>query len=232
MQVKNISDSIRRSYKRGLFVSITMLLYYFIYSFRNIWFDLKYGTDTRQSIEINKLGIDIETQRRSVRYQVTDTLKLIKVLKKIRIPGSGVFVDLGCGKGKALLIASEVGFKKARGIEVSPGLSKIALKNCSTYKEKCRTNTEFEIFNLDALNYIPQDDEEVFYMFNPFNSNVLIKVLNSINESVIRKSRKITIIYNNPLHENVIATDRNFKKTGEYKMIEERFVIYENTIRT
>ena len=103
-------------------------------SFFDYLFDLKYGIDTFSWVEVDDLKIDNHRKKRAKMYQPTCTLPLRKLLKELNIPPGKVFVDLGCGKGIVLLVASDFGFKEARGIEFSPVLCDIAIKNCSTKK--------------------------------------------------------------------------------------------------
>jgi hypothetical protein len=226
----NYKDILKRASGRGFINTLKLVSCNLIFPFKEKYFDNKYGLDTQRSVEINELGIDIEKQERAERYQITYTYGLKKLFGKLNLADKKVFVDLGCGKGKVLMMASEFGFKEARGVEISSNLCEIAIKNCSIYKEKSGTVTVFKIINVDALEYKPMDDEDVFYMFNPFDSLVMGKVLNSITESLKRKPRQIVIIYRHPLHENILALDNNYKKIAEYKLLEIIYVVYTNII--
>ena len=47
-----------------------------------------------------------------------------------------VFVDIGAGKGFALLVAAEHPFKRVMGIEFSESLARIARENIQTYSNE------------------------------------------------------------------------------------------------
>src|SRR5208337_1976729 len=106
--------------------------------------------------------------------------------------------------GIVLLVASEFGFKEARGIEFSPVLCDIAIRNCSVYKERTKAGTDFTIFMSDVIDYGLSDDEDVFYLFNPFDEYVLKQALNNITASLQRRNRGILIIYRNAVHSSII----------------------------
>ena len=74
-------------------------------------------------------------------------------------------------------MASEFGFKETGGIEFSSLLCDIAVKNCTMYKEKTQTNTNFFIVNSDVLDYRINGDEEVFFFANPFDDITPILVI-------------------------------------------------------
>ena len=72
-----------------------------------------------------------------------------------------LFVDLGCGKGRGLLLAKELGFGKIVGVEFSPSLAKIARRNVTRYKQ-------ISVVQGDASKYIFPPEPIVIYMYNPF----------------------------------------------------------------
>ena len=194
--------------ERGVPGTILVLFSYVV----DFLFDLKYGTDTFSSVEVADLGVVNASTEHAEQYQLTHTLPLRKVLTALKIPPGRILVDLGCGKGKVLLTASEFGFKEARGIEFSPLLCDIARRNCSTYKNRTNTRTDFGIINSDVLDYGMKDDEDVFFLFNPFDGYILEQVLKNISDSLLRRKRKIWIIYNNAVHRELF--DRWIKPTS------------------
>lgn len=210
--------------ERGVIGTCKILLSYVIDSF----FDIKHGTDTFSWVELENLGIDHQKKETAEKYQPTNARAMRNLFKKIAIPPNKVLVDLGCGKGRVLLIASEFGFREVRGIELSPVLCDIAKKNCSNYKDRTGTKTSFQIIQSDVLDYEFKDDEEIFFMFNPFNGEVLRDVLQRITESFLRRKRKIWIIYRYPVHREIIENNQYFKKTKEYQFLGHDFMVFTN----
>ena len=201
-------------------------------SFFDYLFDLKYGIDTFSWVELDDMKIDDNKKKRAKMYQPTCTLPLRKLLKELNIPPGKIFVDLGCGKGIVLLVASEFGFKQARGIEFSPVLCDIAIKNCSTYKEKTKTDIDFIILSSDVIDYCLNDDEDVFYLFNPFDEYVLKQALNNITASLKRRNRGILIIYRNAVHASIIEKNGNFRKLMDFSSWGWDFTVFSNSCPT
>lgn|GEM_PF-486848 len=197
-------------------------------SFFDYLVDLKYGTDTFSWVDLDDLKIDGNKKKRAKMYQPTCTLPLRRLLKKLNISPGKVFVDLGCGKGLVLLVASEFGFKEARGIELSPVLCDIAIKNCSIYKEKTRAGADFVVFMSDVIDYGLSDDEDVFYLFNPFDEYVLERALNNITASLQRRNREVLIIYRNAVDESIIEKNGNFTKLMDFSSWGWDFTIFSN----
>lgn len=141
-----------------------------------------------------------------------------------------MLVNLGCGKGLVLFIASEFGFKEVRGIEFSQELCNIAKKNCSNYKRKTGIETTFQIIESDVVDYTIRNDENLFFIFNPFDDVVLCKVLENITASLKAYPRKIWFAYYHPKHNDIIVKYGIFVKLKEFIFYGEKFNVYSNVI--
>jgi 16S rRNA G966 N2-methylase RsmD len=219
----NIFRSFSESIKdRGVTGTFLVTFLYFL----DFFFDLKYGTDTFSWVELNDLKIESQNISRGERYQPTHTLPLRKLFNHLQIPTGKTLVDLGSGKCKVLLVAAEYGFKNVRGVEFSKELCEIAEQNFKAFSKKHPKITRFEVIHADVGEYQYRDDEDVFYLFNPFDDVVLLKVMKNISASLKRRNRKILIIYFNALHKNIIENSQFFAKLGEYKNLGQEFLIY------
>ena len=192
-------------------------------------FDLKYGTDTVRQVELKDLNIDSENYSRGHRYALTPASVFKKLLKKADVPKESAFVDLGCGKGKILLFAAEYGFKRVTGIEFSKELSECCKKNVAIYKNKTGLKAHIEVVHSDVVHYTVKDDDDVFYLFNPFDEIILGKVLDNIEASYKRKPRTIYLLYYIPYHGNIVEKKGIFTKSDRYVINSCEFVVYIKT---
>lgn len=219
--LQRLYNSLKR---KGLTATISVILSHII----DYYFDMKYGTNTMSRSKLEDLKIESNYKERGGMYQATRALPLRKLFKNLMIPNGSVFVDFGCGKGRVLLIASAFGFKELRGVEFSPELCEIAQNNCSVYKDKTKGKAEFRIIESDVVDYIIKDDENVFFMFNPFDAVVLSKVIKNIITSLTRQPRKILIIYHNPVYGGIIENQGSFVKLEEFAFWGQDFAVYSN----
>ena len=221
--IKRVSDSIKQYGLRGTF-------YKFIFLVADYLFDLKYGTNTFSKIKLSRLTIESQNRDRGSQYQATRIIPLKKLLKVIKssVPSDSVFVDIGCGKGRALLIAAEIGFKKLRGVEFSKQLAENARINCRNYSKKTNTRAVFSIIIIDAVEYKFGRDENVFFMYHPFDEIVMGKVINNICGSIQKNPRKIWIIYHNPIHSDILTKFLNLEVAVAYNLYGHNFHVYSN----
>ena len=88
--------------------------------------DLRRGVKTEKRIELNELGLDPYV---GARYETVSYSKSKTVLKFAYKKGFDKFCDIGCGLGRGLLVASEVGFGDLKGVDISPVLLDSCKKN-------------------------------------------------------------------------------------------------------
>lgn len=118
------------------------------------------------------------------------------------------FIDFGCGKGAAILLATRYNFKRYIGVELSP----LLVDECRSNIRKFLGNrvVDCEIVNCNAADYLIGDDVNVFYFFNPFGTSVLKSVLDNIDLSLKKNYRKIIILYCNGVDLQVML-ERGYK---------------------
>src|SRR5215471_20505828 len=95
------------------------------------WFEWRYGLDTIACAQLDKFTISAGSLANATAYEGSRVLplrRLIPALKQM-VPGDGALVDLGCGKGKVMLVAALSGLQKVRGVEFARELCDVTRKN-------------------------------------------------------------------------------------------------------
>ena len=191
-------------------------------------YDKKYNIDTYSWVSNDDLDGEAYAKAHASMYQASKVVHLRKVFKTLNFPKKKVIVDIGSGKGRVLLIASEFGFSEARGIEFSPNLCEIAKSNIDIYKERTKTTTNFSIINADAGKYVFNDDEYVFFLYNPFDKVILFKVIQNIKESLERQPRPIVMIYKNAASKKELVEEHfDIKNTRILNILGGDYIIYD-----
>lgn len=124
---------------------------------------------------------------------------------------SYTFVDLGSGKGRALLVASEYPFAEIIGVEFAAELHEIASQNIQSYRSKTQQCKNVKSLNLDAAEFELPLTPLVLYMFNPFRPAVLIPVLQRLQRSLDAHPREIFLLYVSPFHASLIEQETALK---------------------
>ncbi|MEP7236232.1 MAG: class I SAM-dependent methyltransferase [Ferruginibacter sp.] len=163
----------------------------------------KYGINTTGADELKKLekkGIDIShaTIYMPVSYALLDEIFKQVNYNKLQTH----FLDIGCGKGRALCVAAHKGFTKVTGIDFSKELCEVVKENLVLTKQKF-TALQFNVINNDAFYFEIPGDVDCIFFFNPFDEIIMSGVVENIMISLKENPRKISIIYVNPLHKEI-----------------------------
>lgn len=105
-----------------------------------------------------------------------------------------VFVDLGSGAGRAVLMALEYPFKEVVGVELSASLHARADANVRAYPAAARRAGAVRLVCGDVTGYELPPDPLVLYLYNPFGVGVMRRVRRTIEASLTRRPRPMTII--------------------------------------
>jgi hypothetical protein len=134
------------------------------------------------------------------------------------------FVDLGSGKGRALLMASDYPFRRIVGVEFMPELNVAAQKNIATYssdRQRCR---QIQSLCMDARDFKFPLEPLVLYLFNPFSESTFAQVLESLRHSIEQAPRTVYIAYRFPEFQSLLAKSIWLEKIAGT----EQWVVYRN----
>jgi SAM-dependent methyltransferase len=198
------------------------------YSFyvRDLWFDIVHKTDTARAVQLADLDIDSENVLHGGKYAPATSRSFRALMEEMDFPPGSVFVDIGSGKGKTLLLASEYGFKRVVGVEFAGELNEQAKRNWAIYRKGRATSPDFEVVTVDAAKYEIKDDENVFYLFNPFDDVVMNKFIQNIETSLARQPRNIWIIYQNPVNQDVFERHDAYRLLKRFGKHGDTFAVY------
>lgn len=122
------------------------------------------------------------------------------------------FVDLGSGKGRTLLMASQFPFRRIIGVELLPSLHRIALENLALYKSDSQRCFKFESICADATNFSMPDGPLLLYLFNPFPEFGLRRTLSNLKQDLETNARRAYVLYHNPQLESVLEDEGFLRK--------------------
>jgi MinD-like ATPase involved in chromosome partitioning or flagellar assembly len=164
-------------------------------------FDEIYGTDTAGSITVENLQIESANRRHGSPYEPMPIRTFEKLIKNVKVRHRDyVFLDLGSGKGRTLLLASNYSFKKVIGVEYALDLHLAALKNIDQYRSHHQRCFSVESVHIDATEYVIPLDPTICFFFNPFNEEIMRTVLTKFKKSLDHHPRDVKFISYIPRH--------------------------------
>ncbi len=171
------------------------------------------GADELKSLEKNGIDISSATIYMPVSYDVLE-----QFFNEVKLEKFSHFLDIGCGKGRAMCVAATYTVERISGVELSKDLCIAAKKNIG-FSQLLFPYTDFNIYNNDAFYFEIEDDVDCIFMFNPFDEIVMSAVMENIETNLENNPRKMTIIYINPLQKHVL-TEWGYNQVYHSKKLE------------
>jgi SAM-dependent methyltransferase len=193
---------------RQLFTSVIRPPYVWLREgLTNILFERRLGVQTSGVIELDELGIADEGRER---YKPVGWLILRRILPPSAVTTDDVFLDIGSGKGRAVLLAAAYPFRRVIGVELSARLIDIAQDNLDRIRARLRCK-DVVLVNADAVHYQIPDDVTVVFMANPVRGASFAAVIKNVLDSYDRRPRNLRIIYYHPLEEPTLLATRRVR---------------------
>jgi SAM-dependent methyltransferase len=168
-------------------------------------FDRAWKVNTSGRTNLWHTSIDSPNAKFGTAYTPSDPAWIEQTLAQLSEDFSTFsFIDLGCGKGRVLLLASNYGFRKVMGVEFAEELVKAARQNL-----RASGIVGAEVIHEDAANFHFPDGNLLIYLFNPFSAKILRPVLSHLaGRNVLQKTY---LIYVNPLHASLVDATVGFR---------------------
>ena len=178
-------------------------------------FDRRYGIDTNRVMAVSEIGVETEEAQHATRYRATSVGFLRYLFKRNPVACENfVFVDLGSGKGRVLIEAASFPFKRIIGVEFSRRLHLVAEESVSRYEARNKSKSCIELQCNSATEFAPPTENTIFYLYNPFDADILSKAIQNLKISLRQVHRKILIVYLNPRWCSLIEA------TGIFELVE------------
>jgi len=160
-------------------------------------FDIAHGTDTSGFVSTSKLkrSTPRKVRAQSLPYAGSQPSIVRAALAALPRLDAFTFVDLGCGKGRPLLVAAEFPFRRLVGVELSASLADTARANAALIAP----GAPLEIVTGDAGLFALPEGDVVVFLYNPFGDEVIAKVAAAVEAALARARRTIFVVYYNPV---------------------------------
>lgn len=155
-----------------------------------------------------------ELDENNVGYGCSQPSVIRAAIEKVPNNENRTFMDIGCGKGRALAVGTEFPFKEAVGYDIVPLLVDRTNKNgriiAARHPSRPRMRATLDDA-LDAANW-PDGDLAIF-LYNSFKAPLIRKFISTIEEWDARHpDRSLYLIYCNPVHFALLDAAPNLER--------------------
>jgi SAM-dependent methyltransferase len=122
------------------------------------------------------------------------------------------FIDLGAGMGRAVLLAAQMPFRQAIGVELNPTLARIARKNLTAWRASGQAQAPMKIICGDAVEFTLPMGQCIIFIFNPFAAPVMRRLFAAWRKVVAVQPRQLDILYVNNEQELILEQQAGFTR--------------------
>jgi SAM-dependent methyltransferase len=184
-------------------------------------FDQLHGTDTSGLIPgtVIALGTSAKVEELTAYYGVAPSILhgLLDIWLHRTHPQPierTVFLDIGAGKGRAMLLASQFPFLRVEGVELNPVLAAIADANISLWNNDAAANplAPLTLHHADATRHPLPAEPTLAFLFHPFELPILRRFLRYIERSISLNPRPFDLLYANAEHGSLLDSHPAFSR--------------------
>lgn len=166
-------------------------------------FDTKYGVDTGGQIPQVDLDVKDKNWVHGSAYVATSPVDFTYVLRDLDVKyESTTFIDLGAGKGRVLLMAAALPWKRVVGVEFSPSLADVARDNAKKYRGP-KACGDIAVETMDATKYEFPDGDLVVFFYDPFDDKIMTPIADNLRRAMKASPRRVLIVYFKPAQRHI-----------------------------
>jgi SAM-dependent methyltransferase len=182
-------------------------------------FDLKYGTDTGGYLCPDEIGGGGIHDAMNNGYSAVAPSVFRDACRRWRetLPSSAsrleayTFVDVGAGKGRALLLAAELSFRKIIGVEFNETLARIAQRNVTLWNRLARPRAKIRVVHEDAAAFRWPRTPLLVYFNNPFDCTLVELLASRLAAAAASGPALVDLLYVNPACAGTLIRQGNFR---------------------
>jgi SAM-dependent methyltransferase len=178
-------------------------------------FDAEFGVTTEALIFLGELDPEAigPSLEHATHYEPTPLADAERLLDALPIPAEGtIFIDIGSGLGRMVLLAARRPFRQVIGLEISPALHELARENLAAARDPERRCRDLRLVRGDAAAYRWPRGNLALYLYNPFRAEVFAALLDAV---LTDRTRDIALVYHTPLEAATIESRPAFEPVAD-----------------
>lgn len=183
--------------------------------------DRKHRVDTSGKIPVTSLEVR-GPNRDLAHHAVSTPVRVFDYLSRFfpSARSNYALIDLGCGKGRTLLLASRMEFGRVIGVEFAPQLCAVARQNLDSWLTRGESAAPCSVVEADATLYDLPREKLVLYFGNPFHAALWPAMIARLVKSYQEDPRNIRIVLaGSALPETLRQTAAQITATGIFQRV-------------
>ena len=174
-------------------------------------FDQLHGTDTGSLIPGNDLATGHRHDRHITAYHGVAPSLFRKLMERWQSLAQHplertAFVDIGAGKGRAMLLAAEYRFRRIVGVELHPALAAASRSNMEHWQAR-NIGPPMRLEEGDAMRLRMPAGPCLVFLFNPFDIVLMDRLLDRLKAQFHSSPHALDILYVNDEQRRLIQEE-------------------------
>jgi SAM-dependent methyltransferase len=174
--------------------------------------DALYGVDTSGVVPVEYIHRDRSLTARIIPYIGSDPGVVRGALAALGNIEDYTLVDLGCGKGRAVIVGSEFPFRAIIGVELSTKLASTAKKNAAIVAHGYPSRPAITIHEANVTDFQLPDGKLVMFLYHAFGRELLAQLLTKLASALRSQGTHLFFVYDNPVCGDVLDSSPAFTR--------------------
>ncbi len=175
-------------------------------------FDLEFGVETSGYRSARQLRGGRPSDDHNTGYAACQPSVIRRAIEMVPDHEKLAFIDLGCGKGRALVVASEFPFRTITGVELSAELCDMAKTNAAIIARRFPDRRGIAVVEGDAVAYPMPTGPVALFLYHPFHTELMTRLLSNLELAFRTEPRAIYVIYCNPVCASIFDESPLFRR--------------------
>jgi SAM-dependent methyltransferase len=175
-------------------------------------FDRQFGTDTSGLVPVQMIVSDKTLRSQISPYGASQPSIIRRAITALGKIEEYNFIDLGCGKGRVIIVASEFPFRSISGVELSPHLVKIARRNIAIIERRFPMRPPVATVEGNAVTLPLPEGKLVLFFYHSFGEELLSQFINKLEAFLASGNGPVFFIYCNPENANLLDASPAFTR--------------------
>ncbi|WP_394839414.1 class I SAM-dependent methyltransferase [Pendulispora rubella] len=180
-------------------------------------FDASFGIETTEPVAVTPRDFVDGSHASAIWYFPSLPEVFASVMRTLDVRAEDfTFVDIGCGKGRVLVMAGQWPFRQVLGVEASTAVSRVARKNLG----KVASRTAMGVITGNALSFEMPPGDLLLYLYNPFSKfEAYVEFLRHLEDSLRREPRRVVLVYVCPVHVKAFDECHFLRPLERYELL-------------
>ena len=122
------------------------------------------------------------------------------------------FIDIGCGKGRALLLAAQYPFREIIGVELNSSLVETAQANLELWRTVQHPPMPLRALHQDATEFELPSGPSLLFLYAPFAESILRKFIDHVEHTLSAQPLPLDILYCNAPNDHFLANHSRYTR--------------------